>query len=294
MLIGQYVALTFRQAPSKFDGLSDEAAISLLEAYDFAPGQNFMSISGMETPVWRLSPDTVFKCLYNFEGLSCEPYIMDLVYAQTTIPTPRIRKCVMWHDALYVFMEYIEGTDLAVAWPNLGWRKRLRIIWKLRTYVAQLRKVEVPDVPGRLDGTGRPLRCIGHFFTDDGAGPFASYAAMSAWFASKRRISIALEKWRATQRGKSYTSPDFRFDESMPLVLTHGDISLNNVRIGTDGTVWLLDWGRAGVYPRWFEYAAMMTYKDFLGQTPRSWLRLAPFVAGWYTLREVNPVIVSV
>ncbi|THG98131.1 hypothetical protein EW026_g3994 [Hermanssonia centrifuga] len=105
---------------------------------------------------------------------------------------------------------------------------------------------------------------------------------MSAWFASKRRISIALEKWRAIQRGKPYTSPDFRFDDSMPLVLTHGDISLNNVRIGTDGTVWLLDWGRAGVYPRWFEYAAMMTYKDFLGQTPRSWLRLAPFVAGWY------------
>ncbi len=105
MLIEQYVALTFLQAPSEFDGLSNEAAISLLEAYDFAPGQNFMSISGMETPVWRLSPDTVFKCLYNFEGLSCEPHITDLGYAHNTRPTPRIRKCVMWHEALYVFME---------------------------------------------------------------------------------------------------------------------------------------------------------------------------------------------
>ena len=72
------------------------------------------------------------------------------------------------------------------------------------------------------------------------------------------------------------------FDGSLPLVLTHGDIALQNVRLGYDGTVWLLDWGRSGVYPKWFEYACTMAYSDYGGRTPISWLRLALFVSGWY------------
>ncbi|KAF8207133.1 hypothetical protein K438DRAFT_2083818 [Mycena galopus ATCC 62051] len=68
----------------------------------------------------------------------------------------------------------------------------------------------------------------------------------------------------------------------MPLVLTHGDISLTNVRIGRDGTVWLIDWGFSGVYPEWFEYAGMMAYSEARrpGLTPRLWLRLVPLIAG--------------
>jgi len=46
----------------------------------------------------------------------------------------------------------------------------------------------------------------------------------------------------------------------MPLVFTHGDISPNNIRLGKDGALWLLDWESAGAYPQWFEYANMMAY----------------------------------
>lgn len=83
-------------------------------------------------------------------------------------------------------------------------------------------------------------------------------------------------------RKAEYTAPDIHFDDSVPLVLTHGDISLYNVRLGYDGTVWLLDWGHSGVYPKWFEYAAIMTYDDRTRRTPHSWLWFAPFIAGWY------------
>lgn len=34
----------------------------------------------------------------------------------------------------------------------------------------------------------------------------------------------------------------------LPLVLTYGDISIYNVRFGTDGKVWPLDWEHAGAY----------------------------------------------
>ena len=54
--------------------------------------------------------------------------------------------------------------------------------------------------------------------------------------------------------------PQVNFDDSLSLVLTHGDINVHNVKLGTDGKVWLLDWGLAGMYPQWFEYASIMAY----------------------------------
>ena len=71
----------------------------------------------------------------------------------------------------------------------------------------------------------------------------------------------------------------------MSLVFTHGDISPANIRLGKDGTVWLIDWERAGAYPQWFEYANMMAYKDRdlsnLGW-PRVMRWFVPLIAGWY------------
>ena len=75
--------------------------------------------------------------------------------------------------------------------------------------------------------------------------------------------------------------PQVYFDDSLPLVLTHGDIGLHNVRLGTDGKVWVLDWDRAGVYPQWFEYVSIMAYAN-RKTTPRGWLWFAPLIAGWY------------
>ena len=74
--------------------------------------------------------------------------------------------------------------------------------------------------------------------------------------------------------------PQVYFDDSLPLVLTHGDISVYNVRLGADGKVWLLDWGFAGMYPQWFEYASIMAYYN--KGSPRGWLWFAPLIAGWY------------
>lgn len=222
------------------------------------------------------------KCLGFGAIRAYEPYTMALVSSETSIPVPKVRKTVMWQQSLYLFMEYVEGDDLARIWSSLGLWRKLQVAWTLRGYVAQLRRVPVPEIPGPQDGTGHPMVCLGHFFTDRGDGPFSSYAKLSAWFASKRRVVIALEKQIAASRNKEYSPLRVRFDDTLPLVLTHGDIALQNVRLGRDGTLWLLDWGRSGVYPQWFEYSAMMAYDDYFKTTPRSWLWLAPFIAGWY------------
>jgi hypothetical protein len=51
--------------------------------------------------------------------------------------------------------------------------------------------------------------------------------------------------------------------------------------LGTDGKAWLLDWGFAGMYPQWFEYASITAYdrKDPPRGCDGYGLRL---IAGWY------------
>jgi hypothetical protein len=75
--------------------------------------------------------------------------------------------------------------------------------------------------------------------------------------------------------------PTIFFDDSMPLVFTHDDISPYNIRLGKDGTVWLTDWESGGAYPKWFEYANMMAYDDDEGW-PHGMRWFIPLIAGWY------------
>jgi len=133
-------------------------------------------------------------------------------------------------------MEYIAGDDLESAWRSLSLWNKLWVAWTLRCYVQQLRRVNLPncDIPGPIDGSGSPLLCSGHYFTDNGAGPFTSYSQMSSWFASKSRITALLIRQRDPNRHEPHATSSLSFDDSMPLVLTHGDISLRNVRLGSE------------------------------------------------------------
>lgn len=98
----------------------------------------------------------------------------------------------------------------------------------------------------------------------------------------RRRVSIYLNRHAALHSGTTYAPVDVRFDDSLPLVFTHGDISMNNVRLGRDGKVWLMDWGASGFYPQWFEYANMRAYEDREQHMPWLWRWCIPVVAGWY------------
>ena len=66
---------------------------------------------------------------------------------------------------------------------------------------------------------------------------------------------------------------------SLPLVLTHLDIHPDNVIVGDDGRVWLIDWELAGFYPQWFEYVGMVDRWEMFGRWER-WV--LGFMAGFY------------
>jgi hypothetical protein len=181
-------------------------------------------------------------------------------------------------------MEYIEGRDLHEVWPSLSIWSRFKVAWALRGYVQQLRKVKIQHqgIPGPINALGpMPLKCRGHYFPEIEAGPFPSYTALSAWYDGRRCLTNLFDKSHMADPSTYKEPPQIYFDDSLPLVLTHGDISVHNVRLGTDGKVWLLDWDLAGVYPQWFEYASIMAYSN-RKFTPRGWLWFAPLIAGWY------------
>ncbi|KAJ7440797.1 kinase-like domain-containing protein [Mycena galericulata] len=252
-------------AKTTIDNLSDEDLKQRLETFDFAANtlvhvplsQAFLG-SGR---VWRFTSDCIVKLFEVWENY--EPHTMEIVSTHTSIPIPKVLRHVIWREQIWTFMEYIDGIDMREAWRSLALWKKLWVAWTLRCYVRQLRNVKLarPEVPGPIDWLSpTAVKCVGHYFTSMGAGPFNSYSELTAWFASKYRITLLLEKQAQVAR-----TPDpkpYVFDDSMPLVLTHGDISITNVRLGGDGTVWLIDWGFSGVYPEWFEYAGMMAYDE--------------------------------
>ncbi|TBU24441.1 kinase-like protein [Dichomitus squalens] len=205
-------------------------------------------------PVWRIAPDAIVKLS---EGPS-EAYTMQLVRNNTSIPVPTVRRVLPNHkasgDYYWIIMDYIDGSTLFELWDTLTEERKRSVIDALAGYVRELRSIRLPNppIPGPLHPDGIPVKCRGSFFSEDQAGPFGSYQEMADWFDRQRsRVRMYNHMWL----GGMISCP--KFDATHPLVLCHMDIHPRNILIDKNGTPWLIDWGVAGVYPPWFEYAAI-------------------------------------
>ncbi|KAL6301772.1 kinase-like domain-containing protein [Sparassis latifolia] len=233
---------------------------------DFMPPTSVVELARATPPlsdranVYRIGPDTIVKV---HEYYPCaEAFNLSMIRAMTTIPVPELRQVVKHKNDTYLVMEYLRGRTLARCWSALRSSERLRIAETLRGYIAQLRTLR-RAVPGALDGSA----CNGPFFPPDGAGPFASYAEFVDWFNHKGDV--------AKSTGKA-PSDLGTFDDASPLVFTHQDLSMRNILLANDGTVYLIDWEWSGFYPEWMEYACMARNQD----TPQTWKDLIPFITG--------------
>lgn len=177
---------------------------------------------GQPTLTHRITKDVVAKPSPNlYEGP-----IMQYVANHTSIRVPTFRRLVKFGSGCpWVVMDYVEGETLAFLWPTLHFFEKCRIFWILRGYVRQLRKVKLPSntPPGPFDGSGNPVWCTGFWFPEPGAGPFPTMEALKDYFQENLLIGLLLD----IHDGRPVTSQDkaLKFDDSGPLVLTHGDIS---------------------------------------------------------------------
>ncbi|EIW85695.1 hypothetical protein CONPUDRAFT_48136, partial [Coniophora puteana RWD-64-598 SS2] len=270
------------QLPSWIDisSFADEELFSLFDKSERRLSESTYFIC---TSVRQIASDAVMK-----SGIQdSEPLTMDLVRASSHIPVPAVLRVLRAGSRQAVVMEYITGETVENCWGKLGLWQRLRVVWSIRSYIQQLRRILVSNThqgthfPGPIGD--EPRLCYASFLVTlsmanlflKGGGPFHSYDELTQWFN---------HKVEATRRFSGALPPELSFDSSFPLVLTHFDISPRNVIVDDNSRVWLIDWEHAGFYPQWFEYSAL--YNGWtLGGRWKRWM--VGFMAGFYE-RQAN------
>ena len=267
--------------PSDVDQLSDEKILELKKkGFKLDPAAS----------VFKLTPGTVTKASQDLDedaADASEANALNLLFAKTTIPVPRVRRVVKRRRDFLIVMDYIPGPTLAHVWPNLSTWRKLRVAFTLRRYVRQLRRLKAPATmpPGPLSAQGA-RRCESPIFgqVQSDRGPFATYSELSTFFNERHQMAMNCMKLP-----RDDPSRDDLFDNSEPLVLTHQDLNLRNVIVGEDGRLWIVDWAWAGYYPPWFEYVAMWRQNEeerISGTNDEFWKALIPFICGPYFRQE--------
>jgi thiamine kinase-like enzyme len=147
----------------------------------------------------------------------------------------------------YVVMEYVLGTCLGKGvWRELSPTTKAAVYDQLISYIQQLRAFSLPR-NSRLGRIGGGVS-VGSVFAHCGSDPFDPLAAFVRYF------NLKLELMRRCSRAQG---SDFTEEEFSPLAFIPGDIAEKNLILDPAGTLWFRDWAMAGVYPVFFEWAAM-------------------------------------
>ncbi|KAJ3824429.1 kinase-like domain-containing protein [Lentinula raphanica] len=264
--------------PSDVDDLSDEEIQELAKK---APRLH------SKHAVFKLTPGTIAKVAQDMdEDMSdaSEANALNLIFAKTTIPVPRVRRVVefKWERDYLIVLDYIKGPTLAEVWPTYSIWQKIGVAFTLRRYIRQLRGLKAsPSTPPGPIGKDGPRMCESPIFgrVRSRRGPFASYAELTSFF--NKGAQLAYDFWHKFP--KDHPRRETRFDDSEALVLTHQDINPRNIIVGEDGTLWMIDWAWSGYYPPWFEYVAMncqLENEEDRGSYYKHWDLLIPFVCG--------------
>jgi Phosphotransferase enzyme family len=243
-----------------------------------------------DSDVVKLTPGTVAKASQDLDediADASEANTLDLLFAETTIPVPHVRRVVKRQWDFLIVMDYIPGPTLAHVWPTLSTWQKIRVAFTLRRYVRQLRRLKASATtpPGPLSAQG-PRTCESPIFgqVHSDRGPFASYSELSTFFNQRHQMAMDAQKLPEDDPSRKDL-----FDNSEPLVLTHQDLNLRNIIVGEDGRLWIVDWAWAGYYPPWFEYVAMRRQNEIekvSGTNDGFWKALVPFICGPYFEQE--------
>lgn len=231
--------------------------------------------------VYLLAANVVAKVSTMGARNAPEAAAMRVVRQQTSIPVPEVYRYFVHGFRSYLVMEYVQGECLDQCWEDLSNWEKVQIGLILRNYVRQMRRIRTPQIDAQIPGPiiddlSHPAECEIPALGEYPAGPFSSYAHFRDWMNGRLRVSQQMAKCRYDGQ---------MFDDSEPLVFTHGDLFLRNIIIGDDRRLWLIDFGCAGVYPRWFEVYGMLE-RTFLYPQPTLWTWTRKFAAGPYDEQE--------
>jgi tRNA A-37 threonylcarbamoyl transferase component Bud32 len=177
-------------------------------------------------------------------------YIRD----NTTIPVPRIFDAFKKDGKNYIVMEYVQGVLLKDIWLNISKEEKSVIVFELRNFICQLRRLSVPKDVLIGSVTGGPAIDRRQFGSVSG-GPFRSEHDFNEWQLAQLHPEVP-ESRRDMYVDMHTTGHQIFF--------THGDLGPHNV-IVKDGHVGaIIDWEFSGWYPEHWDYCKSAS---FLGST---------------------------
>jgi hypothetical protein len=136
---------------------------------------------------------------------------LDLLFAETIIPGPRVRRVVKRQWDFLMVMDYIPGPTLARVWPTLSTWRKIRVAFALRRYVRQLHRLKVPPMtpPGPLSAQGARI-CESLIFGQVHLIEVASYSELSAFFNERHQVAMGAKQLPSylemTPRGTIYST----------------------------------------------------------------------------------------
>ncbi|KAI9037397.1 uncharacterized protein KD926_000360 [Aspergillus affinis] len=228
---------------------------TLTTLFDTAPALH--SYEG--TRIVRLSQTLILKggtstrpCEYNILKLVSEAGERE---ESKAIPVPKVLRVfniesdVVFGCKCLILMDFVDGRSIEQCWADLSHTERVDVVSQVASIITVLRSIPLSPRQQQQPGPVGCKCCVarGYWFTDIGAGPFNSKEHLESWFNCRLEIS---QKFHQAPD----TVPPFHFDK---LVLAHLDIAPRNLILDSDGKVWLIDWGDAGIYPDGFEVASL-------------------------------------
>ncbi|WEW57726.1 hypothetical protein PRK78_003193 [Emydomyces testavorans] len=209
---------------------------------------------------------------------------------RTVVPAPRLY--AMYRDTdgtLFLIMEFLPGQSLDTLWPAFSDFEKTHITSKLKVIFDGMRSLSSPGFYGSVVGG-----CIPHhlFYTKPRdpniSGPFGQESEVNNAIAAQLRRHATLNQtysYKADfyERHLSHTLKDH------PPVFTHSDVYRKNILIRKtskhndekcDYDLGLVDWGDAGWYPSYWEYAISFVHFHWDDEWPaRFEAFLQPYLA---------------
>jgi len=191
----------------------------------------------------------------------------------TKIPVPEIVRVHASGQTLYIFMSFIDGTELQDLWPTMTIADKTTIANQLKLYMTELRSVESPS--SLFFGSLESHVCID------------SRAATRLNVAEHRLISSEEEFNKFLMKDLKPYNSDHYYDMLLSMmrvdhkvVLTHGDFHPRNIIVKDMVITAILDWEFAGWYPEHWEFIKALTA---VGPIQDWWRYLSDIVGSYNT-----------
>ncbi|KAJ5797005.1 uncharacterized protein N7518_005545 [Penicillium psychrosexuale] len=202
----------------------------------------------------KISPEVVVKIGPHINFIEAKN--MTYVAENTGVPVPKVFACYTYgpidrdpddyrgvYDT-YIFMTYITGETLQVAWDGLDVSAKCQITRQLTTYIQEIRNLESAGYIGSLEHGHVTDHSLS---TSDDKGPFNS----------ERDFNTALVEVYQKNAPKRHIKAFFNgmLPESHRILFAHGDFRPQNIMVKDGNVTAIIDWELSGWYPEYWDFA---------------------------------------